>query len=104
MAKSQVDMIRDILNWQISSDNKLALIKQVVGAKSAPTDTVKARVAKKAGKKKAASGKRAATGFTEKARLWRELKRLAPDRASGLNYTEMTTEKLESMVQDAKKG
>ena len=36
MAKAENDMIRDILGWAISDEQKLALIRQIAGLQAAP--------------------------------------------------------------------
>ena len=43
-------------------------------------------------------------GYPRRSQLWAELKRLAPERAAKLSYTSLSTEQLEPMVGQAKKG
>ena len=54
------------------------------------------------------SRKRALTperpGYTRRSKLWAELKRLAAEEAAKLSYTQVSTEQLEPMVEEVKKG
>ena len=112
MAKAEMDMIRDILGWPLTDEQKLALISQIVGGKAAQKPTAKApakaapkavvKAPAKAAKKKRASRKAARS--TRRSQLWNELKRLAPDKAKSLSYTKLDAGKLEKMVEEAKKA
>ena len=118
MAKTEIDMIRDILGWPLSDEQKLALVRQVVGEKAAPTlapakkrgrPKAPARAAAKAPapakavkRRKRSSLRPEGSGYTRRSQLWAELKRLAPDKAAKLSYTEVSTKQLEPMVEEAK--
>ena len=109
MAKAEMDMIRDILGWSISTEQKLALIGQVTNAtitakpaSGSGTTGEPVRAPAQAGKKKRAIRKAARP--TRRSQLWNELKRLAPGKAAKLSYTKGSTEQLEPMVEKAKKG
>jgi len=56
MAKAEMDMIRDILRWPVSDEQKLALIRQVAGEQAAPVPAP-VKVVKK--RKSSASGQKA---------------------------------------------
>ena len=115
MAKTEIDMIRDILGWPLSDEQKLALVRQVVGGKLAAKPVAAPRT-KSVAKAKASAPKPAkvvkrrkrsalrpeGSGYTRRSRLWAELKRLAPDKAAKLSYTKVSTEQLEPMVEEAK--
>ena len=115
MAKTEMDMIRDILGWPLSDEQKLALLRQAVGVK--PTaKPIAARRKKRAAKAKASTPKPAkvvkrrkrsalrpeGSGYTRRSQLWAELKRLAPDKAKGLSYTRLSTEQIEAKLAEAK--
>ena len=122
MAKAEMDMIRDILGWPVSDEQKLALVRHVVGEKVAPAPAPAKRVGrpKKSAKATATASvqtpakvvkrrKRSAlraegSGYTRRSQLWAELKRLAPDKAAKLSYTKVSTKQLEPMVEEAKKA
>jgi len=36
MAKAEMDMIRDVLGWPVSDEQKLGLIREIAGEKAAP--------------------------------------------------------------------
>ena len=128
MAKTELDMIRDILGWPISAEQKLGLIRQIVGGKAAATPTpaparkkvVKAKAPAKAPAKIAAKAPAQApakvvkrrkrsllrgegSAYTLRSVLWAELKRLAPEKAAKLSYARVSTRQLEPMVEEAKK-
>ena len=43
------------------------------------------------------------SAYTRRSALWAELKRLAPERAAKLSYTQVSNQQLEPMVEEAKK-
>ena len=49
------------------------------------------------------SALRAECSGTRRSQHWAELKHLAPERAAKLSYTQVSTEQLEPMVEEAKK-
>ena len=110
MAKAEMDMIRDILGWPASDEQKLALIRQIaakpavkpspVAAKPKASAQPPAKVMKR--KRSALRGEGAA--YTRRSMLWTELKRLAPEKMAGLRYTKVSTEQLEPLVAEARKA
>jgi len=100
MAKTEMDMVRDILDWAVSAEQKLGLIRQVVGlGRAVPAASVKARARKRRARRKAA-----VAGPGRRATLWGQLKRMAPEKAKSLNYSVVTADQLESIIAEAKKG
>ena len=129
MVRTELDMIRDILGWPASAEQKLGLIRQIVGGKAAKLTPAPAR--KKVVKAKAKAPAKApakiaakapaqapakvvkrrkrsllrgeGSAYTLRSVLWAELKRLAPEKAAKLSYARVSTRQLEPMVEEAKK-
>ena len=56
MAKAQTDMIRDILGWPVSDEQRLAFIRQITSEKASPSPAnTKSAPAKKRGTLKKAT-------------------------------------------------
>jgi len=121
MAKAEIEMVRDIMDWQVSDDRKLGLIQEIVSGKAAP-EAAAARAPRKVrkvrrGRKAAKRAEAPATAPVRKARrrrgaaapsrravLWAELKRIAPERAQGIRYTQVSADKLAAVVDEVKKA
>ena len=119
MAKAEMDMVREVLGWPLSAEQKLALIDQIVGGKAAPKPAAKARAkaaptaaakaptaapAKVVKRRKRSTVRPQGSGYTHRSELWNELKRLAPEKVANLSYTNLSTEMLEPMVAEARKA
>jgi len=128
MARSEMDMIRDILGWSVPDERKLGLIRQIVGERPAPKPT--AAPARKAAAKAPAKPPKPpkpprisaeepgrvvkrrrrslirgeGSAYTRRSQLWAELKRLAPEKLEGLSYTKVSNEQLEPLVEEARKA
>ena len=128
MARSEMDMIRDILGWSVPDERKLGLIRQIVGERPAPKPA--AAPARKAAAKAPAKPPKPpkpprisaeepgrvvkrrrrslirgeGSAYTRRSQLWAELKRLAPEKLEGLSYTKVSNEQLEPLVEEARKA
>lgn len=93
MTDGKLTMIRDVLNWPVPPEHKLAHISQIV--EEPPPEEMPAR-AVKPGRPAEQAGSRAA--------LWRELKRVAPRRAAQIGYTKATAARIIRALDQVKKG
>ena len=101
MVSSQMQMIVDVLNWPISAEKKIEYLKMLLkeGAPAAaPMRPAPAKAARPKRKAKA-KGKRP---LTARVRLWQELKRVAPEKAGQLDYTTITAEKIQAVLNEIK--
>ena len=103
MVSSQMQMIADVLNWPISAEKKIEYLKMLLkeGAPApaaAPKRPAPAKAARPKRKAKA-KGKRP---LTARVRLWQELKRVAPEKAGQLDYTTITAEKIQAVLNEIK--
>jgi|GEM_PF-4050355 len=108
MAKDQLDIIKDILEWPMSDKDKLSFISGILGVApkaAAPPAAVPAapkKAAKKAptktAKKAAKKGGRKGPRTTRKTELWNEVKAKAPEKLRSLTYREAKTEDLEKIL------
>ena len=116
-------MIRDILGWPLYDEPKLGLIRQIAGEKAVPASAPGQEGWQAQGTRQG-SGKNTCTGacesreaqgkasvlrtegsdHTRRSQLWAELKRLAPESAAKLRYTQVSTGQLEPMVEETKKA
>ena len=103
MAKASMDMIKDVLKWNLEADQKLSLIRQIVeGVPAGPA--VKDKVAQKAPAKPRKTGRRRPTGTTRKVQLWAECKKAAPEKAKSLSYRAVKTRDLEKFLAKVRKA
>jgi len=113
MQKAEKQMLLDILGWPISAEQRVVMARNLIESTpdrgAAPAPAPEAAPVKKAAKKTtkktakkttAASRKRS---ISDRVRLWNELKKVAPDKASKLSFNEVTAETLKPLVADAKK-
>ena len=103
MAKASMDMIKDVLEWNMEAEQKLTFISQIVGG-TAPAPPVKDEVAQKAPVKRRKTGRRRATGTNRKVQLWAECKKADPEKVKSLNYTRATAQEMEKFLARVRKA
>jgi len=111
MAKAEMDMVRDILGWNLPDSQKLSLIRQVMSERpAAPAVAAQAPVVAKKTKKtrktkKARKARKAGLSARQMQRvsLWAELKKVAPEKAASLNYGDLSADKLAAILANLKK-
>ena len=99
MAKAEMDMIRDILDWPVPTERKLELIRQIAGrepqrqaaAAEAPATARKAKPRKRA-------------MATRRSTLWKELKQVAPDKAAKTQYGSVTADDIQKLLDESRRG
>jgi len=103
MAKASIDMIKDVLEWNLGAEQKLAFIRRIVeGTVAGPAAEEKA--AGKAPAKQRKTAKRRATGATRKVQLWAECKKADPEKVKSLNYTRATAQDMEKFLAKVRKA
>ena len=103
MAKASLDMIRDVLKWNLEAEEKLTFISRIVEG-TAPAPTVKDEVAQKVPAKPRKTGRRRPTRSTRKVQLWAECKKADPEKVKSLNYTRATTQEMEKFLARVRKA
>ena len=103
MAKASMDMIRDVLKWNLEAGQKLAFIRRIVEG-TAPAPAAKQEVAAKASPKPRKARKRRPTGTTRKVQLWAECKKADPEKVKSLNYTRATAQDMEKFLAKVRKA
>ena len=103
MAKASMDMIKDVLEWNMEAEQKLTFISQIVGG-TAPAPPVKDEAAQKAPVKRRKTGRRRATGTNRKVQLWGECKKADPEKVKSLSYRKVKTQDLEKMLAKLRKA
>ena len=103
MAKASMDMIEDVLKWDMGAEQKLAFICQIVGG-TAPAPAAKEKAAAKAPPKQRKTRKRRAPGTYRRAQLWAACKKANPAKIKSLNYSEVTIQDLEKILARARKA
>jgi len=103
MAKNQIDMIKDVLDWSVSDKSKVSIISDIVGApvSAAPAARPAPKVKKAAVKapRKAARRRKKARRVTRKTELWTQLKKTAPEKLAGLAYRNVKITELEKLIE-----
>ena len=103
MAKASMDMVRDVLKWNLEAEQKLTFIRRIVEG-NAPAPAVKHEAAPKAPAKRRKTGRRRPTGTTRKVQLWAECKKADPEKVKSLNYTRATAQELEKFLAKVRKA
>jgi hypothetical protein len=103
MAKASIDMIRDILKWNLDAEQKLTFIRQIVEG-TAPESAVKDKVAQKAPAKPRKTGIQRPIRSTRKVQLWAECKKADPEKVKSLNYTRVTNQEMEKFLARVRKA
>ena len=103
MAKASMDMIEDILKWDIGAEQKLTFIRQIVEG-TAPAPAAKAKVAAKAPTKRRKARRQRAPGTFRRAQLWAACKKANPGKIKSLNYSKVTIQDLEKILARARKA
>ena len=103
MAKASMDMIKDVLKWNLEAEQKLTFIGQIAeGTLAGPA--VKDEAAGEAPSKRLKTGKRRATGTNRKVKLWAQCKKADPQKVESLNYSKVKIMELERMLAKARKA
>lgn len=103
MAKTSMDMIRDVLKWNLEAEQKLTFIRRIVEG-TAPGPVAKDKEARKAPAKRRKTGRRRPTRTTRKVQLWAKCKKADPEKAKSLNYTRATAQDLEKFLAKVRKA
>ena len=98
-----MDMLRDVLKWNLEAEQKLAFIRRIVEG-TAPAPAVKDEVAQIAPAKPRKTGRRRRTGTTRKVQLWAECKKADPEKVKSLNYTRATAQDMEKFLAKVRKA
>ena len=107
MAKAEMDMVRDILDWGMNDSQKLSLIRLVLtvekaaerpAAPAAAAEAPQARKEKKARKTKKAGRARKPSRQIRRAVLWAELKKVAPEKAAGVRYGALSADRIQEIL------
>jgi hypothetical protein len=103
MAKASMDMIKDVLKWNLEAEQKLSLIRQIAeGVPAGPA--VKDKVAREAPAKRRKAARQRPTGTTRKVQLWAECKKADPEKVKSLSYRAVKTRDLEKFLAKVKKA
>ncbi len=103
MAKTSMDMIEDVLKWNLEAEQKLTFIRRIVEG-TAPGPAATDKVARKAPAKQRKTGRRRATGTNRKVQLWAECKKADPEKVKSLSYRKVKTRDLEKMLAKIRKA
>ncbi len=103
MAKASMEMIRDVLKWNLEAEQKLTFIRRIVEG-TAPAPAVKDEVAQKAPAKPRKTGRRRPTRSTRKVQLWAECKKADPEKAKNLSYRKVKSQDLEKFLAKVRKA
>ncbi len=103
MAKASMDMIRDVLKWNLGAEQKLTFIAEIIeGTPAGPA--LKEKVVQKAPPKRRKTGRRRPTRSTRKVQLWAECKKADPEKAKSLSYRMVKTQDLEKFLAKVRKA
>jgi len=107
MAEASMEMVRDVLEWDMSDYEKIAIIEMLM---EAPIPAVKKRivdVSPQPSKRRHVATSRGtthvATGAVHKVKLWAQCKKADPEGAKKLDYSYVKNEELEKFLAAAKK-
>ena len=103
MAKASMDMVRDVLKWNLEAEQKLTFIRRIVEG-TAPSPALKDEVAQKAPAKPRKTGRQRPIRSTRKVQLWAECKKADPEKAKSLNYTRATAQDMEKFLARVRKA
>ena len=103
MAKASMDMIKDVLEWNLGAEQKLTFIRQIVEG-TAPAPAAKDEAAQKAPAKRRKTGRRRRTRSTRKVQLWAECKKADPEKVKSLSYTIATAQDMEKFLAKVRKA
>ena len=103
MAKASMDMIKDVLKWNLEAEQKLTFIRRIVEG-TAPAPAAKDEVVQKAPAKPRKTGRGRPTGTTRKVQLWAECKKADPEKAKSLNYRKVEIRDLEKFLARVRKA
>ena len=103
MAKASMDMVRDVLEWNLEAEQKLTFIRRIV-ENAAPAPAAKHEVAQIAPAKPRKTGTRRPTRTTRKVQLWAECKKADPEKAKSLNYRKVEIRDLEKFIAKVRKA
>ena len=102
MAKTSVEMVRDVLEWNLEAEDKLSFISQIVRDDSAIPAHTSRRIHRAACKQPSESSAQKPTvrfkDVYRKGMLWANCKKADPEGAKKLNYTYVTNEELEKFL------
>ena len=98
-----MDMIEDVLKWNLEAEQKLTFIRRIVEG-TAPAPAATDKVARKAPAKQRKTGRRRATGTNRKVQLWAECKKADPEKVKSLNYTRATAQDMEKFLAKVRKA
>ena len=103
MAKASMDMIRDVLKWNLGAEEKLTFIRRIVEG-TAPAPAARDEAARKAPAKPRKTGRQRPIRSTRKVQLWAECKKADPEKVKSLNYTRATAQDLEKFLAKVRKA